>query len=73
MKARQLLAVLRRRPLGYRVLRQEGTSHRVLAADGRANLTFAFHDRDTIPGGMVRRILVKDAGLTPEEAREVLR
>ena len=58
-------------PLNYRVARQKG-SHRQMRADGRPNLTFAFHDGATIPGGMVRRILVNQAGLDADEARGLL-
>jgi hypothetical protein len=35
-------------------------------------LTFAFHDGATIPGGLVRKILVRDVGLDEEEARKLL-
>jgi hypothetical protein len=34
--------------------------------------TFAFHDKATIPGGLVRKILVRDVGLDEEEARKLL-
>lgn len=71
VKARVLLAALRREPLAYRVVRQEG-SHRTLQAEGRPDLHFAFHDGATVGGSLVRRILVKDVGLTEDEAREVL-
>jgi hypothetical protein len=33
---------------------------------------FAFHDGATIPGGMVRKILVKDVGLGDDVARGLL-
>jgi predicted RNA binding protein YcfA (HicA-like mRNA interferase family) len=71
MKAKRLLAVLERKPLGYRVLRQSG-SHRRMEAPGRPSLTFAFHDNATIPSGMVRKILVRDVGLAENEARKLL-
>ena len=35
-------------------------------------LTFAFHDKATIPGGLVRKILVRDVGLAEDEARKLL-
>ncbi len=57
MKARQLLAVLMREPLGYRVVRQRG-SHRILAVPGRRRLLYAFHDRPDISLGVVRDVLV---------------
>jgi predicted RNA binding protein YcfA (HicA-like mRNA interferase family) len=71
MKARRLLAILTREPLNYRVVRQRG-SHRRLRAPGRPPFTFAFHDRDTVPGGIVRRILIHDLGLDEDEARRLL-
>jgi predicted RNA binding protein YcfA (HicA-like mRNA interferase family) len=71
MKAKRLLAVLERKPLGYRVARQSG-SHRRVEAPGRPSLTFAFHDNATIPSGLVRKILIKDIGLADDEARKLL-
>jgi predicted RNA binding protein YcfA (HicA-like mRNA interferase family) len=67
----RLLAILTREPLGYRIVRQVG-SHRRLEAEGWPALTFAFHERATIPPGLVRKILVRDVGLSEEEARRLL-
>ncbi|MEU8328240.1 MULTISPECIES: type II toxin-antitoxin system HicA family toxin [unclassified Micromonospora] len=58
--------------LGYRVERQSG-SHRRLVANGRPPITFAFHDKSTVSPRAVGVILVQQVGLTPEEAREVLK
>ena len=63
--------ILERQPLSYRVVRRSG-SHRRLKAPGRPPLTFAFHDRETIPAGLVRKILVRDVGLGEGEARRLL-
>lgn len=71
MKAKRLLAVLERKPLGYRVVRQSG-SHRRMEAPGWPLLTFAFHDRATIPAGLVRKILTRDVGLAEDEALKLL-
>lgn len=71
IKAKRLLAILEREPLGYRVLRQSG-SHRRMEAPGRPPLTFAFHDKATVPGGLVRKILTRDIGLAQDEARKLL-
>lgn len=71
MKAKRLLAVLERKPLNYRVARQAG-SHRRMEAPGRPSLSFSFHDRATIPAGLVRKILVRDVGLAEDEARKLL-
>jgi predicted RNA binding protein YcfA (HicA-like mRNA interferase family) len=72
MKAKDLLAVLMREPLGYTIARQNG-SHRKLTAPGRPPLTFSFHDRVTIPPGLIRTIMVKQAGLDADEAMDILR
>jgi len=71
MKARGLLSILEREPLSYRVVRRSG-SHRRLESEGRPSFTFAFHDKVTVPGHLVRRVLTKDAGLSAAEAWEVL-
>jgi len=60
------------RELGYRVARQKG-SHRKLVVEGRPELTFAFHDRRSLTPVEVRDILVKQAGLSIEEALKVVR
>ncbi len=70
MKAAKLLAILQRQPLGYRVVRQTG-SHRTLAAPGRPRITFAYHDKRTIPPRVVRATLL-ETGLAESEARRLL-
>ncbi len=71
LKARQLRRILEAEPLGYRVVRQAG-SHRTLRAPGRPSIIFAFHDRATIAPGHVRHILVRQLGLTQDEALRLL-
>ena len=72
MKARELRRVLGRRPLNYEADRTAG-SHETLTSDaGYPQLTFAFHDGDTISPGLVRKILVKDVGLSVDEARRLV-
>lgn len=71
MKAKQLLAVLMREPLGYRVVRQKG-SHRILRAPGRPRLSYAFHDRKSLSGGIVREVLVDQVGLEEQDALDLL-
>jgi predicted RNA binding protein YcfA (HicA-like mRNA interferase family) len=71
LKARQLLAVLKRSPLSYRVVRQSG-SHRRLESPAYPPLTFALHDKATIPAGLVRKVLVREVGLAEDEARKLL-
>jgi len=67
MRWRRLRQILEREPLGYRIVRQVG-SHRTMRAPGRPQLLLSFHDGQEIPGGMVRKILVKDVGLSEAEA-----
>jgi predicted RNA binding protein YcfA (HicA-like mRNA interferase family) len=71
MKAKRLLAILEKQPLGYEMVRRSG-SHRRMRSVEHPPLTFAFHDGATIPGGLVRKILVKDVGLDEKEARGLL-
>lgn len=74
MKARRLRSLLERR-LGYVVVsgRSKGGSHRRLEAPGRPGLWFAFHDGDEVGPAMIRTILVRQVGLTLDEAKEVVR
>lgn len=71
MKAKRLLAVLMREPLGYRIARQKG-SHRTLIAPERPRFVFAFHDGRTLAPGLVRSVLVDDVGLEEQEALDLL-
>jgi predicted RNA binding protein YcfA (HicA-like mRNA interferase family) len=71
LKASVMLAVLMRE-LGYMIDRQQG-SHRRLKAEGRPSLTFAFHDRESLSPGVVREILMKQVGLSKEEALRVVK
>ncbi|WP_327168817.1 type II toxin-antitoxin system HicA family toxin [Streptomyces subrutilus] len=65
LKAQAMLRVLL--SLGYVIVRQSG-SHRRLEADGMPPLTFAFHDGASLSPGVVRDILVKQAGLSEDNA-----
>jgi predicted RNA binding protein YcfA (HicA-like mRNA interferase family) len=69
MKAANLLRLLHR--LGYEEVRHAG-SHRKLIHATRQPISFAFHDRKTVPGGIVKKYLIDRAGLTEEEARALL-
>jgi predicted RNA binding protein YcfA (HicA-like mRNA interferase family) len=71
MKAKRLLAVLERKPLEYRVVRRAG-SHRRMVSPVHPPLTFAFHDKETIPSGLVRKILIGEVGLAEDDARKLL-
>lgn len=71
MKAKALLAVLMREPLGYRVIRQRG-SHRTLRAPGRPDVLFSFHDKETVRPYRVRAVLTRNVGLDRRDALDVL-
>lgn len=43
-----------------------------MEAPGRPPLSFSFHDKATIPSGLVRKILVRDVGLAEDQARKLL-
>ena len=68
-----MLGILTRAPLNYRVVRRTG-SHRLLVSWARpANpVTFAFHDKATLPPRAVRAILMDTVGLSEEEALNLL-
>ena len=68
----QFSRILEREPLGYHIERQDG-SHRKLTAPGRPDLWLSFHDNQTLPPGLVRKILVNDVGLSEAEAWELVR
>jgi len=72
LKARQLLAILRRKPLSYRAVRRVGSHRTLQSLSGYPQIRFSFHDRATIPPGVVRKILTQDVGLTEREALDLL-
>jgi predicted RNA binding protein YcfA (HicA-like mRNA interferase family) len=67
-----MLRILRRRPLEYEIVRQGGSHRRLESPNGYPALLFAFHDGDSLPPGLVKKILVDDVGLSPEEALDLL-
>jgi predicted RNA binding protein YcfA (HicA-like mRNA interferase family) len=72
LKAQKLLRILCREPLGYEIARQSGSHRKLESRNGYPDLWFAFHDGVTVPGGAVKKILVKDVGLDENEARNLL-
>jgi predicted RNA binding protein YcfA (HicA-like mRNA interferase family) len=75
MKGRELLRHLARKPLSYveDPDRSRKGSHRTLVSPIFGEVILAFHDRDDIAPGVVRKVLVKDVGLTEEDALKHLR
>lgn len=70
MKAKAFVALLCRE-LGYEIYSQKG-SHRKMRSSQHPDILFSYHDGDTVPPGVVKHILLKQVGLTEEEARNVL-
>lgn len=65
---------LLQRELGYsEVAGGSGGSHTWLEAEGRPRIRWAFHDRRELAPIEVKKVLVEQAGLTLERAREVVR
>ncbi|MEX1009158.1 MAG: type II toxin-antitoxin system HicA family toxin [Acidimicrobiia bacterium] len=60
-----------RKPLDYVVARQNG-SHRTMKSPNYPTLGFSWHDRATIPRGLVRKVLVEDVGLTEADAHRAI-
>jgi predicted RNA binding protein YcfA (HicA-like mRNA interferase family) len=71
LKAKRLLAILRREPLQYRVARSRGSHRTLRSSAGYPELRFSFHDRATLAPGVVRKILTQDVGLTEREALDL--
>lgn len=71
VKAKDLLKILERDPLNYRVVRQTG-SHRRMKSPGRPTITFAFHHGRSLAPSEVRAVLVRDVGLAEDEALGLL-
>jgi predicted RNA binding protein YcfA (HicA-like mRNA interferase family) len=72
LKAPRLLAILMREPLSYRVERQKGSHRRLTSSAGYPSVTFSWHDRATIPGGLVKEILTERVGLSESDAFRLL-
>lgn len=63
---------LEREPLAYAVERRTGSHVRLVSERGFGPLTWAFHDGQTLPPFLVKKILTRDVGLTEEEALSIL-
>lgn len=72
LKAGKLMAILTSEPLAYDVARQRGAHRRMVSRNGYPSFTFAWHDGVTIPPGLVRKTLVKDVGLSEDEALDLI-
>ena len=75
IKCDRMLALLRRKPLSYRQKpgKKRKGSHRHLVSDaGYPDIAFWCHKGTTLPGSVVREILVHQVGLSEKEARNLI-
>lgn len=72
IQSRQLLRILCRKPLDYRVVAQKG-SHRKLESDGYPRIEYAWHDDHEVKPRAVKHLFCGHLGLTEQEAMGVIR
>ena len=68
IKRRRMLRILKSNPLNYIASRNSKGSHLMLVSQGRQPILFHYHPKVEISGRIVREILVEKAGLTEEQA-----
>jgi predicted RNA binding protein YcfA (HicA-like mRNA interferase family) len=71
MDANKLLRILLREPLAYRVVRQKGSHRTLVSANGYPKILYSYHRE--VGGSSVRDVLVRQVGLTVDEALAILR
>lgn len=57
--------------LGFIITRINGSNHRMKHPDGRIT-TIPVHKNDSLPKGLLRKILREDIKITPEELKDLL-
>jgi len=62
MTGRELLAMLKRQPLAYRVVRQKGSHRRLQSENGYPPLTLSFHETKVVSPRAVKKVLVTMSG-----------
>jgi len=72
LKAKIFYRVLTSEPLNYRLKRKGSGSHRILFYEGRETINFSWHDNEEISGQIIKKVLIKNARLTIEQAWEVI-
>ena len=72
LKAKQLLKVLKRKPLCYSVVEQVGSHRKLESKNGYPPIDFVYHDKVEVPPGLVRRMLCQRVGLTEQEAKDLI-
>lgn len=75
LKCRQMLAILKAKPLEYeekKGKKRKGSHRHLVSRAGYPDIAFWCHDKDTLKGSVVRHILVNDVGLSEAAARELV-
>ena len=72
LKAAVFYRLLISNPLNYRLTTNKGGSHKILMAPRRLSITFTWHTGVEISGNTVKKILIKRALLTQEEAYKLV-
>lgn len=72
LKAKQVLAVLMRGPLGYEVVRQNGSHRKLESPNGYPPIGFSAHDGATVAPRAVKDLFVSKVGLSEDEALSLL-
>ena len=72
LKSGRLLRILKRKPLCYRVVRQTGSHRWMESSAGYPPFVLSFHEGRDVPPRSVKKVLTKDVGLTPKEAKELI-
>jgi predicted RNA binding protein YcfA (HicA-like mRNA interferase family) len=63
-----MLRILKSIPLNYMASKNSKGSHLMLVSEGRQPILFNYHPQVEISGRIVREMLVEKAGLTEEQA-----
>lgn len=72
VKAKRMRKLLEREPLCYREERCSGSHRRFESDNGYPPVGFWAHDKDELKPSVVREILLRQVGLTEEEARKLI-
>lgn len=71
-KASYVRKEILQKKLGYSRSGDQEGSHVWLVAEGRPRIRWAYHNKRSLAPRELKRLLIEDAGLSMEEAKEVL-
>jgi predicted RNA binding protein YcfA (HicA-like mRNA interferase family) len=72
IKAREMLRILKSKPLSYFSKRAARCSHLMLHSPERESILFYYHPNVEISGRVVKEVLIDKAGLTEEQAWKLI-